>query len=136
MYLHSRSTVHLFVFILVQLQLNIDIPSSHELIGLKNGMALGITVNLVANPSPFIQCIFRRNDSIDKVIKSFMSSNGFEYTSHIFIQAIKKTQFGSYTVITTNNIGSFNETFSVIEQGKCYLFCYCFIFCVLPVHFL
>jgi hypothetical protein len=38
-YFHSRSTVHLFVFILVQPQLNIDIPSSRELIGLKNGMS-------------------------------------------------------------------------------------------------
>jgi hypothetical protein len=114
--------VHLFVFILVQPQLNIDIPSSHELIGLKNGMSLVIAVNLLANPAPFMQWIFRRNDSIDKVIKSYMSSNGIEYTSHIFIQAINKTQFGSYTFIATNNIRSFNKTFSVIHQGKYCLF--------------
>ena len=112
--------MHLFVFILVQPQLNIDIPSSHELIGLKNGMSLVIAVNLLANPAPFMQWIFRRNDS--KVIKSYMSSNGIEYTSHIFIQAINKTQFGSYTFIATNNIRSFNKTFSVIHQGKYCLF--------------
>ena len=128
--------MNLIVFILVQPQLNIDIPSSHELIGLKNGMSLGITVNLLANPSPFIQWIFRRSDSIDKVIKSYMSLNGFEYTSHIFIQAINMTQFGSYTVIATNTIGSFNKTFSVIEQRKYYLFSYWFIFCSLLVYFL
>jgi len=116
--------VHLFVFILVQPQLNIDIPSSHALIGLKNGMSLGITVMLLANPAPFIQWTFRRNDYIDKVIKSYMSANGIEYTSHIFIQAINKTQFGSYTFIATNTIGSFNKTFSVIEQRKYYLFSY------------
>lgn len=99
-------------------------------------MSLNITVNILANPAPTIQWVFRRNDSTDSVIKSHNSSNGFEFTSHIFIQAINKTQFGSYTVIATNNIGSFNKTFSGIEQGKLYLFSYCFIFCVLLMYFL
>ena len=126
----------MFFFILVQPELNIDIPSSHELIDLKTGMSLGITVNLLANPAPTIQWVFRKNDSIDNIIMSYMSSNGFEFTSHIFIQAIHKTQFGSYIIIATNNIGSFNKTFSVIEQGKLYLFSYCFIFCVHLMYFL
>jgi len=97
---------------------------------------LGITVNLLANPAPTIQWVFRKNDSIDNVIMSYISSNGFEFTSHIFIQAINKTQFGSYIVTATNNIGSLNKTFSVIEQGKYYLFSYWFIFCVLLMYFL
>jgi hypothetical protein len=81
-------------------------------------MFLGITVNLLANPAPSIQLAFRRNYLIDYVIKSHSSSNGFEFTSHIFMPAINKTQFGSYIVIATNNIGSFNKTLYVIEQGK------------------
>jgi hypothetical protein len=81
-----------------------------------------------------MQWVFRRNDYIDKVIKSCIRSNGFEFTSYIFIQAINKTQFGSYIVIATNNIGSFNQTFSVIEHGKLYLFSYSFILCVLFVY--
>ena len=120
--------MHFYAFIVVPPQLNIDIPSSYELIALTIGMSLNITVNILANPGPTIQWVFRRNDSTDSVIKSHSSSNGFEFTSHIFIQEINKTQFGSYIVIATTNIGSFNKTFSVIEQGKLYLFSYCFIF--------
>lgn len=105
----------MYVFIIVQPQLNIDIPSSYELIGLEIGMSLNITDDLLANPAPTIQWMFRRNHSTDSVIKSHSS---FEFTSHIIIQAINKTQFGSYIVIATNTIGSFNKTFSVIEQGK------------------
>ena len=97
-YHHSHSTVHLYVFIVVQPQLNIDIPSSYELITLKIGMSL----NILANQAPTIQWVFRRNDSTDSVTKSHISSNGFEFTSHIFIQTINKIQFGSYIVIATN----------------------------------
>ena len=126
----------MYVFIVVPPQLNVDIPSSYELIALKIGMSLNITVNILANPAPTIQWVFRRNDSTDSVIMSHSSSNGFEFTSHIFIQAINKTQFGSYIVIATNTIGSYNKIFSVIEQGKLYLFSYCKIFCVLLMYFL
>ena len=111
-----------FLFILVEPQLNIDIPSSHEIIGLQNGTSLNITVNLLANPAPTIQWVFRKNDSIDNIIKSYSSSNGFEFTSNIFIQEINKTQLGSYIVIATNNIGRFSRTFSVNQKGKYFFF--------------
>ena len=88
-------------------------------------MSLNITVNILANPAPTIQWVIRRNQSIDSGLMSRSSSNGFEFTLHIFIQAINKTQFGSYIVIATNTIGSYNKTFSVIEQGKLYLSSYC-----------
>ena len=52
-----------FLFILVEPHLNVDIPSSHEIIGLQNGTSLNITVNLLANPAPTIQWVFRK-DSI------------------------------------------------------------------------
>jgi hypothetical protein len=105
------------LFILVQPHLNVDIPSSHEIIGLQNGTSLNITVNLLANPAPTIQWVFRKNDSIDNIIKSYSSSKGFEYKSNIFIQEINKTQFGTYIVIATNNIGRFNRKFSVNQKG-------------------
>ena len=106
-----------FLFNLVQPHLNVDIPSSHEIIGLQNGTSLNITVNLLDNPAPTIQCVFRKNDSIDNIITSYSSSNGFEYKSNIFIQEINKTQFGTYIVIATNNIGRFNRKFSVNQKG-------------------
>jgi hypothetical protein len=111
-----------FFFILVQTHLNVDIPSSHEIIGLQNGTFLNITVNLLPNPAPTIQWVFRKNDSIDNIIKSYSSSNGFEYKSNIFIQEIKKTQFGTYIVIATNNIGRFNRNVSVNQKVKYYIF--------------
>ena len=110
------------LFILVQPHLNVDIPSSHEIIDLQNGTSLNITVNLLANPAPTIQWVFRKNDSIDNIIKSYSSSNGFEYKSNIFIQEIKKTQFGTYIVIATNHIGRFNRKVSVNQKGKYYIF--------------
>jgi hypothetical protein len=63
-----------FLFILVEPHLNVDIPSSHEIIGLQNGTSLNITVNLLANPAPTIQWVFRKNDSIDNIIQSYSSS--------------------------------------------------------------
>lgn len=107
-----------FLFILVEPHLNVDIPSSHEIIGLQNGTSLNITVNLLANPAPTIQWVFRKNDSIDNIIKSYSSSNGFEFTSNILMQEINKTQLGSYIVIATNNIGRFSRKFSVNQKGK------------------
>ena len=107
-----------FVFILVEPHLNVDIPSSHEIIGLQNGTSLNITVNLLANPAPTIQWVFRKNDYIDNIIKSYSSSNRFEFTSNMFIQEINKTQLGSYIVIATNNIGRFSRIFSVNQKGK------------------
>lgn len=111
-----------FLSILVEPLLNVDIPSSHEIIGLQNGTSLNITVSLLANPAPTIQWIFRKNDSIDNIIKSYIRSNGFEFTSNIFIQEINKTQFGSYIVFARNNIGSFNRRFSVNEKGNYYMY--------------
>ena len=93
-----------FLFISVQPHLIVDIPSSHEITGLQDGTLLNITVNLLANPAPTMQWVFRKNDSIDNSITSNSNSNGFEYRSNIFIQEISKTQFGSYIVIATNNI--------------------------------
>jgi len=114
--------VHLLLFILVEPRLNVENPSSSELIGLKNGTSLNITVNLISSPLPtYIQWIFRQEDDIDNVIKSYNSSKGFTYTSYIFIQTINSTQFGYYIVIATNSIGSFRRTFTVIQKGK-----YCF----------
>jgi hypothetical protein len=84
--------------------LNVDIRSSHEIIGLPDGTSLNITVNILANPTPTMQWVIRKNDSIDNIIKSNSSSNGFEYKSNILIQEINKTQFGTYIVIATNNI--------------------------------
>ena len=128
--------MHFYAFIVVPPQLNIDIPSSYELIALTIGMSLNITVNILANPGPTIQWVFRRNDSTDSAIMSHSSSNGFEFTSYIFMQAINKTEFGSYSFIATNTIGRYDKTFSVIEQGKLYLFSYCKICCVLLMYFL
>ena len=123
--------MHLYVFFVVPPQLNIDIPSSYELIALTIGISLNITVNILANPAPTIQWVFRRNYSTESVIMSHSSSNGFEFTTHIFIHATNKTRFGSYIVI-----GSYNKTFSVIEQGNLYLSSYCKICCVLLMYFL
>jgi hypothetical protein len=111
-----------FLFISVQPHLIVDIPSSHEITGLQDGTSLNITVNLLANPTPTMQWVFRKNDSIDNIITSNSNSNGFEYKSNIFIQEINKTQFGSYIVIATNNIGRFNKTFSVNQKGKYYIY--------------
>ena len=110
-----------FSFILVQPHLNVDIPSSHEIIVLQNGTSLNITLNLLANPAPTMHWVFRKNDSIDNIIKSYSSSNGFEYKSNIFMQEINETQFGSYIVIATTNIGRFNRNFSVNQKGKHYI---------------
>jgi len=114
------------LFILVEPRLNVENPSSSELIGLKNGTSLNITVNLISSPLPtYIQWIFRQEDDIDNVIKSYNSSKGFTYTSYIFIQTINSTQFGYYIVIATNSIGSFRRTFTVIQKGKYYsMFCF------------
>ena len=117
------SIVYLLLFILVEPHLNVDIPSSSELIGLQNGTSLNITVNLISSPLPtYIQWIFRQEDDIDNVIKSYNSSKGFTCTSYIFIQTINSTQFGYYIVIATNSIGSFRRTFTVIQKGKYYFY--------------
>jgi hypothetical protein len=101
----------------------VNIPGSTELIGMQNGTSLNITVNLISSPLPtYIQWIFRQEDDIDNVIKSYNSSRGFTYTSYIFIQTINSTQFGYYIVIATNNIGSFKRTFTVIQKGKYYYY--------------
>ena len=117
-----------FLFILVQPHLNVDIRSSHEIIGLQDGTSLNITINLLANPTPTMQWVIRKNDSIDNIIKSNSNSNGFEYKSNISIQEITKTQFGTYIVIATNNIGRFNRTFSVNQKGKYYIYIYFNVF--------
>ena len=115
--------VHLLLFILVEPRLNVDIPSSSELIGLQNGTSLNITINLISSPLPtYIQWIFRQEDDIDNVIKSYNSSKGFTYTSYIFIWTINSTQFGYYISIATNNIGSFRRAFTVIQKGKYYFY--------------
>ena len=129
--LASFSIMHLLLFILVEPRLNVNFPSSSELIGLQNGTSLNITVNLIANPRPtYIQWIFRKNDSIDSVIKSYNSSKGFTYTSNIFIQTINSTQFGYYIVIVTNSICSFRRTFTVIQKGKYYFYTCLLIMCL------
>jgi hypothetical protein len=117
-----------FLFILVQPHLNVDIRSSHEIIGLQDGTSLNITVNILANPTPTMQWVIRKNDSIDNIIKSNSNSNGFEYKSNIFIQEINKTQFGTYIVIATNNIWRFNRPFSFNQKGKYYIFIYFNVF--------
>jgi hypothetical protein len=104
---------------------------STELFGLQNGTSLHITVNLIANPlQTYIQWVFRKNDSIDSVIKSYNNSKGFTYTSNICIQTIISTQFGYYIVIVTNSIGSFRRTFTVIQQGKYYFYTCILIMCL------
>ena len=121
--LTSFSIMHLLLFILVEPRLNVDTPSSSEVIGLQNGTSLNITVNLIANPLPtYIQWIFRKNDFIDNVIKSYNSSKGVIYTSNIFIHSINSTQFDYYIVIATNIIGSFRRIFTVIQKGKYYFY--------------
>ena len=115
--------MHFLVLILVEPRLNVDIPSSSELIALQNGTSLNITVNFIANPFPtYIKWIFRQEDDIENVIKSYNSSRGFTYTSYIFIQTMNSSQFGYYIVIATNNIGSFKRTFTVIQKGKYYYY--------------
>jgi hypothetical protein len=79
-----------------------------------------------------MQWVFRKNDSIDNSITSNSNSNGFEYKSNIYIQEINKTQFGSYIVIATNNIGRFNKTFSVNQKGKYYIFLFQCYFSHIP----
>ena len=113
----------MLLFVSVEPRLNVDTPSSSEVIGLQNGTSLNITVNLIANPLPTdIQWIFRKNDSIDNVIKSSNSSKGFTCTSNIFMHSINSTQFGYYIAIATNSIGSFRRTFTVIQKGKYYFY--------------
>ena len=115
--------VHLPLFILVELRLNVDIQSSSELIGLQNGTSLNITVNLISSPLPTnIQWTFRQEDDIDNVIKSYISSKGFTYTPYIFIRTINSTQFGYYIGIAPHNIGSFRRAFTFIQKGKYYFY--------------
>jgi len=113
--------INLFLFISVQPRLNDDIPSSDELIRLNIGMSLNLTVNLISNPTPTIQWIFRRKGFIDQTLQPHSNSNGYKYTSTIYIQTINSTQYGSYIVSATNDIGNFSTAFSVIHPGKYYL---------------
>jgi hypothetical protein len=113
--------VNLFLFISVQPRLNDDIPSSDEVIRLKIGMFLNLTVNLISNPTPTTQWIFRRKGFIDQTLQPHSYSNGYKYTSTIYIQTINSTQYGSYIVSATNGIGNFSTAFSVIQPGRYYL---------------
>jgi hypothetical protein len=119
--------VNFFLFISVQPRLNDDIPSSDEVIHLQIGMSVNLTVNLLSNPTPTTQWIFRRKDFIDQTLQPHSNSNGYKYTSTIYIQTINSTQYGSYIVSATNDIGNFSTTFSVIQPGRYYLYMYCFI---------
>jgi hypothetical protein len=121
--------MNLFLFISVQPRLNDDIPSSYELIRLNIGMSLNLTVNLISNPTPTTQWILRRKGLIDQTLQPHSNSNGYQYMSTIFIQTINSTQYGSYIVSATNDIGNFSTAFSVIQPGRyiCYLYKYCFI---------
>ena len=121
--------MNLFLFISVQPRLNDDIPSSYELIRLNIGMSLNLTVNLISNPTPTTQWILRRKGLIDQTLQPHSNSNGYQYTSTIYIQTINSTQYGSYIVSATNDIGNFSTAFSVIQPGgyMFYLYMYCFI---------
>jgi hypothetical protein len=121
--------INIFLFISVQPQLNDDIPSSDELIRLNIGMSLNLTVNLISNPTPSTQWILRRKGFIDQTLQPHSNSNGYQYTSAIYVQTINSTQYGSYIVSATNDIGNFSTAFSVIQAGKYmfYLYKYCFI---------
>jgi hypothetical protein len=59
----------IYFCISVQPRLNDDIPSSDEVIRLKIGMSLNLTVNLIANPTPTTQWIFRRKGLIDQTVQ-------------------------------------------------------------------
>jgi hypothetical protein len=121
--------MNLFLFISVQPRLNDDIPSSYKLIRLNIGMSLNLTVNLISNPTPTTQWILRRKGLIDQTLQPHSNSNGYQYTSTIYIQTINSTQYGSYIVSATNDIGNFSTAFSVIQPGRymLYLYMYCFI---------
>ena len=121
--------INLLLFISVQPRLNDDIPSSDELIRLNIGKSLNLTVNLISKPTPSIQWILRRKGFIDQTLKPHSNSNGYQYTSTIYIQTINSTQYGSYIVSATNDIGNFSTVFSVIQPGRyiLYLYMYCFI---------
>ena len=123
--------INLFLFISVQPRLNDDIPSSDELIRLSIGMSLNLTVNFISNPTPTTQWILRRKGFIDQTLQPHSNSNGYQYTStiYIYIQTINSTQYGSYIVSATNDIGNFSTAFSVIQPGRyrLYLYMYCFI---------
>jgi hypothetical protein len=121
--------MNLFLFISVQPRLNDDIPSSYELIRLNIGMSLNLTVNLISNPTPTTQWILRRKGLIDQTLQPHSNSNGYQYTSTIYIQTIYSAQYGSYIVSATNDIGNFSTAFSVIQPGRYmfYLYMYCFI---------
>ena len=123
--------INLFLFISVQPRLNDDIPSSDELIRLSIGMSLNLTVNLISNPTPTTQ----RKGFIDQTLQPHSNSNGYQYTSTIYIQTINSTQYGSYIVSATNDIGNFSTAFSVIQPGRYifYLYMYCFI-CVSSIY--
>jgi hypothetical protein len=88
--------VNFFLFISVQPRLNDDIPSSDEVIRLKIGMFLNLTVNLISNPTPTTQWIFRRKGFIDQTLQPHSNSNGYKYTSTIYIQTINSTQYGGW----------------------------------------
>ena len=121
--------MNLFLFISVQPRLNDDIPSSYELIRLNIDISLNLTVNLISNPTPTTQWILRRKGLIDQTLQPHSNSNGYQYTSTIYIQTINSTQYGSYIVSATNDIGNFSTAFSVIQPGRymLYLYMYCFI---------
>ena len=121
--------MNLFLFISVQPRLNDDIPSSYKLIRLNIGMSLNLTVNLISTPTPTTQWILRRKGLIDQTLQPHSNSNGYQYTSTIYIQTINSTQYGSYIVSATNDIGNFSTAFSVIQPGRymLYLYMYCFI---------
>jgi hypothetical protein len=124
--------MNLFLFISVQPRLNDDIPSSYELIRLNIDISLNLTVNLISNPTPTTQWILRRKGFIDQTLQPHNNSNGYQYTSTIYIQTIHSTQYVAYIVSATNDIGNFSTAFSVIQPGRYmfYPYMYCFI-CVI-----
>ena len=113
--------VNFFLFISAQPRLNDDIPSSDEVIRLKIGMSLNLTVNLISIPTPTTQWTLRRKGFIDQTLQPHSNSNGYKYASTIYIQTINSTQFGSYIVSATNDIGNFSRAFYVIQPGRYYL---------------
>jgi hypothetical protein len=131
--------INLFLFISVQPRLNDDIPSSDELIRLSIGMSLNLTVNLISNPTPTTQWILRRKGFIDQTLQPHNNSNGYQYTStiYIYIQTINSTQYGSYIVSATNDIGNFSTAFSVIQPvGICCIYtCIVSSVCLVVINF-
>lgn len=118
---------YFFLLISVQPRMNDDIVSSDEVIRMKIGMPLNITVSLISNPAPTTQWIFRRKGFIDQTLQPHSNSNGYKYISTIYIQVINSTQYGSYIFSATNAIGHFSTAFSVIQAGMYYLYMCCFI---------